>query len=159
MKFTKAQKQENRAHCMNKVHAFADRVVPNLITELDRGFRIKADNRTFFEKDRQRINKVIEAGKLQGDIFRALIQVMDGSIWINIEDHYSVSDTGCDYYKKSYHLYDRSADQAGEYIPADNPQITAAHLVEADQRLQAIADQLSDLRAEQSQLKLLTGDL
>lgn len=149
---------QNRAECMNKVHGFADRVVDKLIAELDQGYRIKQDNRHFFEKDRQRLNKVITDAKLYGDIFRALISVTDSGIYIDIEDHYQVSDHGCCYYKQTYHLYNRAKDEkADAHQPRD--QITAAHLVEAQERLTAIADQIQQLTSEQFNLKLLTGGL
>ncbi len=53
---------KNRAECMNAVHKYCNIVIPELLKELEKGFKITV-NYQFHKKDKERLDAIIDKYK------------------------------------------------------------------------------------------------
>lgn len=140
---------KNRAECMNKVHSYCNKVVPELIEELNKGFRLLSNDYRFFKKDEERFSSIL--GKYPH--FRAYIKASEYSLWLKVDDHYQVSECSCNYYGRDIYLYNMSESKCEEWKPLQ--MATEKELLEAKKRQTQIEYEISELKSELSTVNRL----
>ena len=152
----------NRAVCMSRIHHYCNEVVPELLKELEKGFKITV-NHQFHKKDEERFKAILdnqEKTTSYKNPLRAYIEVNEFSIILNVDTHYQVSEHGCSYYKQYAYLYNRQSSphyniepKCYEYTPKE--MITEQELIDATAKKRETEDKISELKSKLSSLNLL----
>ncbi len=119
----------NLSDCRNRVHDYANNVVPSLLSSLAEGFRL-TNGCQLYQKDKDRLQAVLDAYDTSGRIadagrdskgVRAYIRSDEFDVVLEISDNYPVKyhngrDGGysCEYYKKTVYLWNNRDHEAKE---------------------------------------------
>ncbi len=170
---------KNRVDCMNRVHKFANEVVPKLLDTLKHGFRL-TNSFQLFSRDKDRLDDII---RIAGD-WDILSQGSNGSrgssarlksdeynIVLEVSDNYPVKfhldgsrGYTCEYYKAVVYLWDNkksagcdSPDCGGWIDFKPREIIDYEQMITAKARLKEIHKEISVLKDELYPLQRLTG--
>ncbi len=144
---------KDRASCMNKVHENCNNLVPELLEALKEGFKLTV-NSQFFKKDKDRLNAIIDKHR-SGNKPRVYLECNEYSIILNVDDHYSTGEHGCEYYKQYVYLYSIASAKAYNFEPLE--MVAEQELIVAKAKRKHIKGQISDLQSQLSKLNLLLG--
>ncbi len=140
-------KLENRAICMNGVHNYINDVVPRLIKELEKGFKLTNDFQ-LFKKDKERIYKIVESIPQ----VRAFLRVSEFSIVLNVDDNYTSRKpdkngcSSCTYYKQYAYVWDVKNSEAYEFKPLE--MVTKEQLEMAEKELEELEKEKSKIEGQ-----------
>ncbi len=161
---------ENRTDCMNRVHEFANEVVPKLIDCLNHGFRL-TNGFQLFSKDKDRLQDVIRIAGEKGILSdgsngargsSAWLRSDEFNIYLEISDNYPVryhndgsGGYSCEYYKVTAYLWNVKDDKSSDFKPYE--MVDYGLVKEAKVRLTEINNEISKLKSELYPLQRLTG--
>ncbi len=159
----------NRCDCMNRVHAFANEVVPYLLESLAMGFKL-TNGYQLYQKDKDRLQAVIDAHE-DSELYKqtsgnrkrtAYIRSDEFDIRLEISDTYPVryheDGSGgytCEYYKKTVYLWNHREEAAKDYVLLQLQTHTAMDV--ASTRLKKVTKEISELKSEMHGLKQFIG--
>ncbi len=161
----------NRCDCMNRVHGFANKIVPELLESLATGFKLTVGYQ-FYSKDKERLQAIIDshegsctlsAGSSGRKGSTAYLRSDEYNIYLEIQDNYPVKYHGygsnshsCDYYKKTVYLWDNREGLAKDYVFL--PLSTHSIFDSAKTKLASIEAEISQLQDQIYPLKRLIGE-
>lgn len=169
-KAKKIDKLANRASCMNRVHDFINIVVPPVIEEIAKGFKLTNDSQ-LYSKDKDRIQAVLDNAARRGKLSQghsgargssARLRSDDYNIKLEVSDNYPVKYHGdgsgsysCEYYNITVYLWNHRDSKAEDF--KEMPMTNAEEMHAASEKLKAIESQISDLQSERYPLQRLIG--
>lgn len=156
--------RHNRCNCMNRVHGFANKVVPELLEELSRGFKLTVSY-NLHTKDYNRLQAVIDVHKGIGYPNRtgAFISANRYNITLGLLDKYPgrFHTYGVDggftyeYYKRTVYLWNIGDAVLVDFQPL--PLHTYQEMDKASTRIKQIENDISECQNELLPLKRLLG--
>lgn len=144
----------NRCDCMNRVHGFANEVVPELLEELTRGFKLTVSY-NLYTKDKDRLQAIID---VYGDGVDACIWSDRYFIAVELSDNYpsgywdyGSSGYRSEYYKHTVYLWNVRAAVSVDFQPLPlhtHDEFTAAKksVVEIETQLREVKERLQPLK-------------
>ncbi len=161
----------NRCDCMNRVHEYANEVVPKLLDSLKHGFSLTKGFQ-LFSKDKDRLQDILriadeKALLSQGSSGRkgstAYIKCDEYDISLEVQDNYPVRYHGdgsgsysCEYYKHTVYLWNNRERQARAYEML--PHHTHNQMDLAKAKLTEVQAAISELKDTVYPLKRLIGE-
>lgn len=162
---------EGRSSCMNRVHDFANIVVPAIIDGLRQGFRL-TNGSQFYQKDKDRLQAILNNYARRGHLSRGHDGCKGSSAWLrsdeynvtleitdNYPDKYHNDGSGgysCTYYKRTVYLWNHKDSKAGDF--KELPMTSLPEMEAASRRLKQIETEISELQSERYPLKRLIGE-
>ncbi len=164
---------KNRCDCMNRVHKFANEVVPKLLDSLKHGFRL-TNSFQMYSKDKERFDDIIRivgekdilsqgsdgsrgsSARLKSDEYNIVLEVSDNyPVKFHLDGSRGYT---CEYYKVHVYLWNHK-DTDGKFACDFKPYEIWEYyqMIAAKARLSAISDQISALKSEIYPLQRLTG--
>jgi hypothetical protein len=141
--------QTNKAKAMNELHIWCNEIVPLLIAELKKGFKVNADG-NLSKKDKVKIDPLLKSSP-----FRAHLEFSKYSTWLKTDISYRTGEYSNDYYK--LHFCVNSHDGV---IPDFKPlktDITAAYLDDIQSQIKNLEQQKNVIDSQIFDLKLKVG--
>lgn len=151
-------KLENRVKCVNDLHNIINEIVPKLINELSKGFKIK-DNGQLFKKYQNNIDDILK-GFSDGTVLNyCYVKSNEYSIILNIRDSYTSRKadkcgcSGCTYYKKRIYLWDNTENKKYDFKELDF--VSVEQLENAEKELEKLDNQKREIRDKIQKLEQL----
>jgi hypothetical protein len=142
-------KQTNKAKAMNELHIWCNKIVPLLIVELDKGFKVNADG-NLSKKDKVRIDPLLKSAP-----YRAYLEFSKYSTWLKTDISYRTSEYSNDYYKLHF-----CVNSYPSLIPDFKPlktDITSAYLDDIQSQIKNLEQQKNVIDSQIFDLKLKVG--
>jgi hypothetical protein len=141
--------QTNKAKAMNELHAWCNKIVPLLIVELDKGFKVNADG-NLSKKDKVRIDLLLKSAP-----YRAHLEFIKYSTWLKTDISYRTGKYSNDYYKLHFCVNSHPS-----LIPDFKPlktDITEAYLDDIQSQIKNLEQQKNAIDSQIFDLKLKVG--
>ncbi len=164
-------KVHNRCDCMNRVHAYANRTVPELLKSLAEGFKLTTGYQ-LYSKDKDRLQAIVERHQVKAHLSdgvsgrkgsSAYITSDEFDIRLEISDNYPVNyhndGSGghtCEYYNKTVYLWNVRDDKINEFKVL--PVHTHNEFDAAKREVDGLAKELSEMKSRVYSLKRLIGE-
>ncbi len=161
----------NRCDCMNRVHEYANEVVPKLLDALKHGFRL-TNSFQLFSKDKSRLCDLLRLADEKQQLSQgstgmkgssAFLRSDEYNIYLEISDNYPVKYHGhgsngytCDYYKRTVYLWNHRDNKAMDYTML--PLHTHNQMDVAKAKLIEVQDAIAELKDQVYPLKRLIGE-
>ncbi len=161
----------NRCDCMNRVHEYANKIVPELLVELAKGFKL-TNSYQFYAKDKERLQAILDAHEetctlsqgstgrkgsrayLKSDEYNICLELSD-----NYPERYHTDGSGgytCSYYNKTVYLWNHKEDTAQDFVFL--PLHTHNQMDVAKAKLIEVQDEINELQNQVYPLKRLIGE-